>query len=148
MDIVFSKPTIYISHPVRGTNDDMEGNCRKTMAAGKRIKRIFPECDFYIPADSDLILQVLYANKDLTVKQIIDADLEVLRACHGWCYLNFDESKGSEIEWVEACAQRLTGWKEHWIKDDLSKASYQVIRNRLTDCVSAAVERFRRGVKS
>jgi hypothetical protein len=123
----------------------MEGNCRKTMAAGKRIKKIFPECDFYIPADSDLILQVLYANGALSVDQILDADLDILDHCHGWCYLNFDDSKGSEQEWEEACLIELTVGKMDWIRDDMSKASYQVIRNRLSDCVERAVERFRRG---
>ena len=144
MQIKFNKPCIYLSHPVRGTNNDMEGNCARTIAAGKRIKKVFPECKFYIPADSDLVLQVLYSNKDLTVDQIMKADLEILRACHGWAYLNFDDSKGSEIEWELAKELGLTVGKEDWIRDDLSKANYGQIRKRLNDVVECAVTRFRR----
>lgn len=145
MSKYFSKPTIYVSTPIRGTNNDMIGNCKKAIAGIVKLRPLFPEIYFYVPAEHDELIQILYNNKQLTEKQILDADLELLRGCHGWFFYHFDESRGSEIERAEACKMKLvTGIKLTDIQFDLSKASYTVLRKRFQPIVESAIRRFRR----
>ena len=145
MDIRFSRPSIYTSHPIRGVSGDIQGNCQKALATARRLEKCFPEVSFYVPAAGDLTLQILSHHKRLSIEDIMFADLQILKACHGFVWLNWEPSKGCEIEWKEAQRIGLTVGYEDVIRDDLSKASYGVIRNRLQDVVVAAVERFRSG---
>jgi len=129
---LFSKPTIYVSHAIRGTNGDMEGNCAKAIKCVAKLRALFPEINFYLPADSDLVLQILFNSKKLSEKDILWADLEILKNCHGWIFLHFDESKGSEIERAEA--QRL-GLPMFDIVDRVDRMNYGRIRKRFTDII-------------
>lgn len=144
MKIEFTRPTIYTSHPIRGVSGDIQGNCQKALAITRRLEKCFPEVIFYVPAAGDLTLQILSHYGRLSVEDIMFADTMILKACHGYVWLNWEPSKGCEIEWDDAQKIGLTVGNEDVIKDDLSKASYQVIRRRLSDCVEAAVNRFRR----
>jgi hypothetical protein len=140
----FDQPTIYVSHPIRGSNNDFDGNCRKANAAAEKLNRVFPEVNWYVPSEHDLVLQILWRDKIITEDNILTADLEILRNCHGWCFLHWDESSGSMLEWNQAKKVGLTSDKEDWIVADISKASYSYLRRRFTDLVEAAKERYRR----
>lgn len=143
MSKYFNRPTIYVSTPIRGTNDDMIGNCKKAIAGIVKLRPLFPEIYFYVPAEHDELIQILYNNKQLTEKQILDADLELLRGCHGWFFYHFDESKGSEIERKEAIRVGLIEGAENDIVFDISKANYTVLRKRFNPIVDTAIRRFR-----
>lgn len=140
----FTKPTIYVSHPIRGTNNDVKGNCKRANAAAARLRRVFPEVDFYVPSEHDLALQILWNEKMVTVEDIMYADLEILRNCDGWMYYHFDDSRGCEEEWALAERLGLTVSKVDWINFDIERASYGYLREKLTDLVEDVKERFRR----
>jgi len=145
---MFDRPTIYLSHPIRGSNGDIKGNCKKALAAARKLERLFPEVDFYCPAAGDLTLQILSESGRLSIDDIMFADLTILRACHGWAYLHFDESAGSMIEWEEAVKIGLTQGRLDWVPlnggpIDFEDVSYDYIRDRFTPIVEFAVERFR-----
>lgn len=144
MNKYFNKPTIYVSHAILGTNKDMEGNCAKAIKAIKKLRRLFPEVNFYLPADSDLVLQILYKAKKLSVKNILWADLEILRNCNQWFYYRFDESKGSETERTEAIKCGFVEGEEHDIRYNIGKANYTLIRQTFEPIVYKAIKNFRR----
>jgi len=140
MKIVFDRPTIYMSHPIRGSNDDLEGNTRRAVKASERLKGLFPEVNLYCPGEHDLSLQVLWNNGTLTVEQIMEADLEILSACHGWLFYYFDESSGSMIEAKRAYELDLP---RTVIVSDIAKLSTPRLRLMLTPFVIETIERFR-----
>jgi len=144
MDIIFDKPTIYVSHPIRGTSGDIQGNCRKALACKRKLEKVFPEVDFYVPAAGDLTLQILSHHKLISIDDIMFADLQILRACHGYIWLKWEDSVGSSIELEAAQRENLTVGMEDVIRDDLSKANFGSIRKRLIPVVDQAVEKFRR----
>lgn len=150
MSKLFDKPTVYVSHPILGTNGDMVGNCKKATKAFQKVRKIFPEINWYVPSESDLVLQILYNAKILTVDEIIFADLKILRNCDGWCMYHFDESKGCERERDEAIICGLThrpdGYNDYNddVFYDISKANYNKIRKTFIPIVERTIEHFRR----
>lgn len=140
---MFNNTTIYISHPIRGTNDDFEGNCKKATLAARRLRNVFPEVHWYVPAEHDLALQWLYFNKKVNETDILNADLHILQHCNGWFFYKFDESKGSTVEQDEAI--RLNFCAEHncIFTFDIEKANYAYLRKTFTPLVEAAKRRFR-----
>lgn len=143
MNNYFTRPTIYVSHAIRGVSGDMKGNCRKAQAGMRKLRQLFPEVDFYLPADGDLVLQVLYNAKKLSEKDILWADFKILRACHGWFYYRFEESSGSEQERDVAISINLVEGEEHDVRYDISKASYTAIRKTFSPIVHEAIKRYR-----
>ncbi len=140
---MFLRPTIYVSHAIRGTSGDMKGNCRKAKAGVRKLRLLFPEVDFYLPADGDLVLQVLYNAKKLGEKDILWADFEILRACHGWFFYHFEDSSGSEQEREVAISAGFVEAEENDVVYDLGKASFSVIRKTFTPIMQETVKRFR-----
>lgn len=135
------------SHPILGSNGDMVGNCKKATKAFQKVRKLFPEVDFYVPSESDRVLQILYNANKLTVDEIIWADLEILRNCNSWCFYHFDESKGCEKERQEAircCLLDEVYWNKNDIYYDISKANYNKIRNTFIPIVEQAIQNFRR----
>lgn len=108
------------------------------------MRRVFPEVDFYVPAEHDLTLQILTADERLTVDDVMYADLQILAACHGWMYYAFEHSVGSELEFEEASQLGLT---DGLICDrffyDIEKLSYPKIRKDFSGLVERTLERFR-----
>jgi len=143
MNNYFDCPMIYVSHAILGTTGDMEGNCKKAIKAIRKVRKLFPEVDFYLPAESDLVLQILYKAKKLSVNNILWADVKILQECHGWCFYKFEESSGSEIERKEAIRCRFIKDTEHDIVYDISRASYCVIRDTFNPIVKKTIQRFR-----
>jgi len=143
MSNYFERPTIYISHPIRWQNGDMKGNCKRVIRAIRKVRKLFPEVVFHVPAEGDLTLQILYNAGKLSEKNILWADTEILKSCHGWCYYRFDESSGSEIERKQAIKCGFVENTEHDIVYDISKASYCVIRDTFNPIVKKAIKQFR-----
>ena len=139
----FNKPTIYVSHAIRGTNGDMKGNCEKAIRGINRVQSLFPEVDFYVPAQGDLVLQILYNSGRLSESSILEADLEILHNCHGYMFYHFDDSSGSETERIEAIDCGFVKDNEHDIYFDLSKANYDVVRSNIAPIVQKCIKRFR-----
>lgn len=137
--------TLYMSHPILGTNGDMEGNCKKAIAAVKRLRNVFPEVNIYCPAESDLVIQILYNKGVLSVGDILDADLEILRETNGWFFYKFDESSGSVIEQDEAIRQGFCNETKTIFTMDIEKASYDYLRKAFGPVIEAAKRRFRNG---
>jgi hypothetical protein len=144
MSNYFERPTIYVSHPIRGRNGDMKDNCKKAINGVRKLRKLFPEIDFYVPAEGDLVLQILYNSNKLSERNILWADKEVLRNCHGWFFYKFDESSGSEIERAEAIKCGFVEDTEHDIIYDISKANFNKIRRSFIPIVELAIKEFRR----
>jgi hypothetical protein len=139
----FMRPTIYVSHAIAGLLGNEEENCKRAIEAVRKLRRLFPEVDWYLPAEVEIPLKVLRLGKKITVKTVLWADREILRNCHGWCYYRFEESVGSETERVEAIRCGLVDGDEHDICYDIGKASYSVIRKSFMPIVAKTIERFR-----
>jgi hypothetical protein len=140
------KPVIYMSHPVKGSNNDIQGNCEKAAAAARRLRRVFPEVEFYCPAESDLTLQLLTENGKIDIDAIMEVDLQILAACHGYMFYHFDESKGSNIEWDEAERLGIAGHPDTF-EYNIEKSSYKILRKDFGPLVEDTVRRFRHGTK-
>jgi len=143
MSNYFNKPTIYVSTPIRGTNDDMIGNCQIALKGVLKLRRLYPDIYFYLPAEHDELIQILYNNGKLTEEEILDGDLELLRGCNGWFFYHFDESRGSEIERTEAQRIGLVDEGQHDVRYDLAKASYPAIRKTFNPIIESAILNFR-----
>lgn len=141
---MFDKCTIYYSHPIRGSNNDFEGNCKKAVAAAKRLRNVFPEVDFYVPAEHDLAMQWLYFKKKVSENDILAADLHILQHCDGWFFYKFDESKGGTIEQDAAIELGFCDEYDCIFIMDIEKASYSYLRKAFGPLVEAAKRRFRR----
>ena len=145
MNIKFTKPTVYLSHPIRGSNNDIEGNCKKAAAAARRLRRVFPEVDFYVPAEHDLTMQSLVFDGRISIEDVMFADLEILRACHGYMYYMFDKSVGSEIEYANAKIISLIGDYQVVFQYDIEKVNYDKLRKDFGPLVENTKLRFRFG---
>jgi hypothetical protein len=131
-----------MSHPIRGTTGDIEGNCKKAAAAARRLRHVFPEVDFYVPAEHDLTLQILTAEHKLSIDDILFADLQILTACSGYMFYHFQESAGSTLEWQKAQDLEL-GHCFDTVNYSIEKASYSLLRKDFTGLVETAIQRFR-----
>jgi hypothetical protein len=149
MKIKFKRPTLYLSHSVRGDGSKtIEENCRIACRVGDKIERIFPEIDLYVPARGDLTLQILWNAKKVTIADIMYADLTILRACHGWLWIKDGQSTGCQRERDEALSVGLiSNSEENTICNDLCKANYDVVRKTLGPIVEKAKEYFLKGNK-
>ncbi len=151
MKIKFNKPTIYVSHPIRGSSGNIEENCKKAAAAARRLRRVFPEVDFYVPAEHDLTLQILTADKRLDIDDIMYADIQILSACHGWMYYHFQESTGSYIEWDKAESLKLLCGllaSDYIFEYDIEKYNYGKLRKDFSQLVVATIKRFKKRNKN
>lgn len=138
---IFNKPTIYLSHPILGVSKDMVGNCEKAIKAAAKLRTLFPEINFYVPAESDIVLQLLYNSKRLSVDDILWADLKIVDSCHGWIFLHWEDSGGCEKERQEAIK---IGLPQFEIVDDVSRMSYGRIRKRFTDIIEQTKKYYKR----
>jgi hypothetical protein len=144
MKIEFNRPTIYVSHPIRGTTGKIKDNCEKVERAVHRLRKLFPEVDWYVPAEHDLTLQILTAADKLSIDDVMFADLQILNACHGWFFYQFDDSNGSEIEAEQAVLIGLISPGTNYrIRYSIEKANNNILRKDFTPIVEEAVERFR-----
>ncbi len=142
-----NNPTIYMSHPIRGVSGDIEKNCNKAAAAARRLRKVFPEVKIYCPAETDLTLQILTNDHRLTIDDVMYADLMILKACHGWMYYRFEESKGSDIEWTYAFGLGMDGMEEDIrtvFEYDIEKASNSIIRKDFGPLVDFTVDNFKK----
>jgi len=139
---IIKKPVIYISHAI-SQGGNIEANCEKAIRATQRLRAVFPEIFWYCPGEHDWAIQSLFKNKSISYKQIIEADLKILRESDGWIWYKFDESPGSTVEMDEAI--RLGFCSEHSciFTFDVGKANYAYLRKIFTPLVESAKKRFR-----
>lgn len=139
-DKPFSNVSLYMSHPI-GTN--VEENCKKAIAAVKRLRNVFPEVDFYCPAESELPLYFLRKKNKVFVMDIVDADVEILKRTDGWFFYAFGESPGSTIEGDEAFRLGFLDNCNCRFEFDIEKANYAYLRKAFGPVIEAAKRRFR-----
>ena len=144
MKIEFKKPTIYMSHSVRGDGSrTIEENCDRACRVAEKIRRTFPEIGIYCPAEHDHALQILWKAKKVSIKDIMYADLEILKSCHEWFWWFTGDSDGCREEMSEAVS--LFSWGlgfSRVIESDLLKANYSDCRRVLGPVVKAAKKNF------
>lgn len=133
-----------MSHSITGEDGDVVKNCDKAKRVVHRLRKVFPEIKWYCPAEANLVLHILWDKEQVSIEQILDADLEILRACSNWFWWKTSESYGCHIEEIEA---ENLGWinaalDENVIYTDLTKANFSEIRRIFTPIVEAAKERF------
>lgn len=143
MEILWPKPTVYVSHPIEGNTGNVVENCKRARKTIDKVSLIFPEVHFYVPASENLVNSILLEAGKVSEADVLWADLQILQSCHGYIYLKWEDSHGGNIELKDAIRTGLTTGRKDIIKDDLYRASYQEIRRRLTPCVNNAVQRFR-----
>lgn len=78
------KYTVYFSHHIRGksgenaTKEEINENRKDAIEVCNKIRTAFPQLDIYCPAEVDEIVSLMYRNKVVTEKDILDADCEIL----------------------------------------------------------------------
>jgi len=78
---------IYVSHSIRGkygqdaTLAQMTENCDVITKVVVQLRRIFPNIDFYLPAESEPFVGKTSTLGYLTEKQILEIDCMILREC-------------------------------------------------------------------
>ena len=108
----------------------------------RKLRQLFPEINWYVPAESDTIIQVLYHAGKLSENNILWADLEILSECDGWVFFAWDTSKGCEIErkWAERYGLER---EDSTIVDNAAKMNYTSLRRRMLPIVEAAIRHYR-----
>lgn len=110
-----SKIRAYVSHSIRGkygnkaTVEQMEANNQKAIDFGKQLIKEFPNVEFYIPADHDEFVLIAYQRGDLTERQILDIDCEIVSRCNFLVAFSPDDyiSKGMQKEIDAAVANNI-----------------------------------------
>ena len=98
-----TKPIIYLSHSIRGDGSvSIQENCHRAKRLGKKLRKVFPEIEWYLPGETDMVLQILWKNGVISSDEILEADCEFLRTCHGWAWWHTGPSRGCVIEEHEA----------------------------------------------
>jgi hypothetical protein len=78
------KLKVYFSHRIRGksgenaTIEEINKNRQDAMEVCSKIRETFPQLDIYCPAEADEIVTLMYNNKTITEKDMLDADCEIL----------------------------------------------------------------------
>jgi len=78
---------VYVSHSIRGPNggdatkEDMDYNCDRIKLLVNRVRKIFPDVEFYVPAESEEFVGIAYRNGIVNEKQILDIDCIILDGC-------------------------------------------------------------------
>lgn len=78
------KTRAYMCHSIRGrkgvdaTEDEMNANNDKAIEAGERLRNEHLGIDVYVPGDHDEFVTIGYRTGNLTEKQILDIDCEIV----------------------------------------------------------------------
>lgn len=81
---------IYLSHPIRGTKQGLEGGALKEYVKGNNdwarkvadiIRELTPDIDLYVPAEHEEFVQLAYDKNLLTVDQILLIDTAIIDKC-------------------------------------------------------------------
>ena len=76
--------SIYVSHSIRGikgkdaTHEDMVANNKKAIVFGEELRQVFPDIDFYVPADNDEFVIVAYEKGYLDEQEILAVDCAII----------------------------------------------------------------------
>jgi hypothetical protein len=76
---------IYVAHEIRGcpphTDEQRRANLLLARKAAARLRRRFPKCEFYVPAEHDDFPQACLDLGQLSVGDVLSVDLEILENC-------------------------------------------------------------------
>jgi len=78
---------VYVSHSIRGpkgkdaTKADMEYNCNRIKLIVGRLRKEFPDIDFYVPAEHENFVYKAYNSGYITEEQILNVDCAILNKC-------------------------------------------------------------------
>jgi hypothetical protein len=95
---------VYLSHSITGpkgsaaTKEDMKENCDKAKLVAKTLRAIYPEVEFYVPAESENFVGKAYTKGYLTIAQILEIDCDIIRECDAVIFYNIEGSNGCKIE--------------------------------------------------
>lgn len=142
MEINFSGPTIYMSHPIFGESGNVIENCEKAMKAARRLRRVFPEMNIYCPAEHEQIVQILLNDNRITTSDILWADIQILERCDGWFWYKFQESRGCETEQTRAEELGLTSGSKDIYTLDIEKLGFPKLRNDFADLMNRTYEHY------
>ena len=101
-----SKIRAYISHTIRSkygagaTDKQRKDNCNKAILFGNKLRKEFPNVDFYIPGEHHEIDTIAYRKGYMIEEQILDIDCEIVSRCNFLIVYSPDDyvSKGMQIE--------------------------------------------------
>ena len=139
---MFDKPTIYVSHPIRPNKYTRKENLKLAISCAERLRALFPEVHFYIPAEGEPVFQAVKEAKLLDEESLIDEiDLRILRRCDGQIVLYWDSSHGCIKERKYAVNNNIPSITIPWF---INKASFTAVRKALEPFVTQTVINFRR----
>lgn len=81
------KKRVYFSHSIRGKLgptcpiEQQEKNCAEAILVANEIRFFCPDYDLYVPAEHEEFIQISFALKYLTERQILDVDCDILDRC-------------------------------------------------------------------
>ena len=114
---------IYVSHPIRGSvgTEGMQDNINAAILIATDIRRAFPSVEFYVPAEHEELVTALGIDEPT----ILAAYLKILSTCDGMVCLDWDSSKGMDVE-REHCALKKIPWKNVWGPNAENSAFYPI----------------------
>lgn len=129
---------IYLSHSIRGsagkdaTPTQMQLNCNTAIEIGKRLRKTFPNIDFYIPGESEPFVQRAFDKKYMNEKQILDVDCSIIDSCDAVIiYIPEDDelNGGRLVEYDYATSKGIPLHTFGWLVDVEYWIARQIIRN-------------------
>lgn len=139
---MFDAPSIYVSHPLRPNKYSREENIKIAYSCANRLRTLFPEINFYIPAEGEPIFQVVKDTALITENELIkQIDLKILERCQAHIILYWDSSHGCIMERNHSILLGIPYITIPWF---INKASYTQVRRALTPIVERAIRDFRR----
>lgn len=100
-----NRPFVYISHAIRGADGNIEDNIFQAVAFVGMLQKVFPEIEWYCPAEHDLFAQTALENGVANIEQILATDLDIIenKASGLLVFLksimfSIHDSKGMELE--------------------------------------------------
>ena len=105
-----NKIRAYISHSIRGkygpdaTDAQRKEHSNKAMVFGNKLRKGFPNIDFYIPGEHHEIDTIAYRKGYMTEEQILDIDCDIISKCSFLVVFSPDDfiGEGMQIE-VDHC---------------------------------------------
>lgn len=139
---MFDQPTIYVSHPIRPNKYSRKENLRLAISCAEKLRALFPEVHFYIPAEGEPVFQAVKEAKLLDEESLIDEiDLRILAKCDGQIVLYWSSSNGCIKERKFAVNKNIPSITIPWF---INKASYTQVRQTLTPFINNIINNFRR----
>jgi len=99
---------VYYSTPIRGVWGDsasieyIRANCQQGIENVKFLRVNFPDVEWYCPAESDTLIQILFVAGKLSSKDILWGDCQIIEDCDGVLCHKWEASSGVDREFAFA----------------------------------------------